>query len=260
MNSIITMKNHLYKTALFAALGLAVNPVAKAASDLEIGFNDLLGPSSAQNDYIIDLGSYTALFDNSTVTTTIDSSLFNQAFGTDANALNNVAVGAVAAGTYDANTLNGTTSGKYIYATVNPHLPGPARWNNAQAQGSITWPLGVNPSGSVDTWSFNVAQSSTVPDAFGNGVASSIGNPESNLANGILTLTLYYSTLVTGPGFHTPGAFSELGTIAINANSTGTGSDTIAFYSAIVPIPEPATYGVFAGVGLLVLGVRRQRN
>jgi hypothetical protein len=53
MNTI--MKN-FYKTALLAALGLGSVVTVQASTDLLLGFNDAAGPSSAQNDYVIDLG------------------------------------------------------------------------------------------------------------------------------------------------------------------------------------------------------------
>jgi hypothetical protein len=179
--------------------------------------------------------------------------LFTSAFGGDANDLNNVAVGAVAGGA--------TTGGSYLYATVNPGNLSGGKFTAAKNDVSSI-PTGVYAaagSATSPTWDYLVAQSPTVGDQSGNGVYSQFGvSPESSLVSGDVTLTLWGSTLATGLG-KTPTAFSELGTLTIDANSTGAGADTITFTGAdVTPAPEPTTYGIFAGVGLLGLALRRQ--
>jgi hypothetical protein len=50
------------------------------------------------------------------------------------------------------------------------------------------------------------------------------------------------------------GAFSEIGTITIDVPT-----DTVTFNGIdSAPVPEPTTYGLLAGAGLLLVGVRRQ--
>jgi hypothetical protein len=248
------MKNHLYKAALLAALGLALSPVANAA-DLYVGFNDYLGTTASGpdqgKDYVIDLGAYTDFTVNSTFSGAINSGSFTSAFSGDANALNDVAVGAVAGGA--------KSGGTYLYATGSPSTAlGATAYANAESSASSV-PTGVYAaagSASNPTWDYLVASSPVVGDESGNGVASEVGNPESYLANGDITLTLWGATKGT---FGSPTAFSELGTLAIDANSTGAGADTITFTGAdVTPAPEPTTYGIFAGVGLLGLALRRQ--
>jgi hypothetical protein len=78
-------------------------------------------------------------------------------------------------------------------------------------------------------------------------------NPEQNLSSsGIITETLYQSTEASLGA--TGGAFSEIGTITIDVPT-----DTVTFNGIdSAPVPEPTTYGLLAGAGLLLVGVRRQ--
>jgi hypothetical protein len=120
------MKN-LYKAALLAALGLASVSVAQAQSDMLLGFNDAgpnTGAASYQNDYVIDLGAISQFTVNSTYSGSIAQSTFDGAFSSDANYLNDVAVGVVAE--------NNTVSPKQIYVsgTSAPNAASTARFNN----------------------------------------------------------------------------------------------------------------------------------
>lgn len=242
------MKNHLYKAALVAALGLALSPVAKAA-DLYVGFNDLAGATG--NDYVIDLGAYTSFTTSSTVNGLISSSLFTTAFGTDANALNDVAVGAVAGG------LN-TSAQKYVYQTGNLAGTTPTGTELGESEtASSAIPTGVYgaTSGAPNyAWDYFVAQGPSTPDLSGNGVADETGNPESDLSGGIASLVLYESTEPSSGHNVTATQWTELGTLSINANS---GVDSITF-TGVNAVPEPATCGLYAAGGLLMLALRRR--
>lgn len=256
------MKNNLYKAALLVALGLAISPAAKASNDLLVGFNDAAG--NAGNDYVIDLGTYTDFTLTSTFNGSISSSVFNTAFGSDVNALNNVAVGAVAAGSYAGSSgLNGSTSGTYVFQTGSllAATPPNAQFNAAKTAITGVTVSGANteyaigtPQATTGQWDYEVAQSPTSGDVSGTGVATTTGNPESLLVNGDATLTLYYSTTISGIG-HNADAWAELGTLTIDANS---GVDTISYAGVDSSVPEPTTYGIFAGAGLLLLALRRQ--
>src|SRR5580704_4447759 len=105
--------------AFLAALCLGGVSIAQAGTDLFVGFNDAAGPISAQNDYVIDIGSWTALTNSAeTNSGSIDlmssvapmqidqptfTSTFATAFSADSSELNDVAVG-VAGGSTGGNT------------------------------------------------------------------------------------------------------------------------------------------------------------
>jgi hypothetical protein len=250
------MNKHLYKAAMLAALGLAVIPAAKAANngDLFLGFNDAAGSLSAQNDYVIDLAPYTEFTTSASLTFSINPILFTAAYNTDGNALNEVAVGAVAGGQ--------TATGNYLLQTGNlsgtpsvTHLIG-----SSAAAGTVEpgeYPSGGSPSDT--TWSYEVAVSPTINDQSGTGVASSTANPLSYLTGGNATLNLY-SDLTSGSGrSETAGAWSLLGTLTVDANSTGIGADTITF-NGVNAVPEPASYCLYGVGGLLMLALRRRSS
>jgi hypothetical protein len=74
--------------------------------------------------------------------------------------------------------------------------------------------------------------------------------PLSYLLNGDATFNLY-EALSSG----TTHTYTDIGTFNVDANN---GVDTITFTGADVAVPEPATYGIFGGIGVLLLGLRRQ--
>lgn len=244
------MKN-LYCVGLLAALGLATTTVASAqttpaAGDLLLGFNDAAGPTSAQNDYVVDLGSATQF----TTTTTVDlSSLFsattfNSAFGTDGNSLVDVAVGAVGG--------NGTGANKQFYQTlgIGSGLGSSSIATAIQYAGPT---YGEYASSTVDGWSDLVAVS---PTAIGANAAGSVStaseNPTSYLSSGIVTESLWEATL-TGSGRNAVYATEELGNLTINLNT-----DSVSF-AGVDAVPEPTTLAL-AGLGGLSMFLLRRKK
>jgi hypothetical protein len=70
------------------------------------------------------------------------------------------------------------------------------------------------------------------------------------LNNGVVseTLEMFSQSSLTGARVQT-----VLGTLLINANT-----DTITFTGAASAVPEPSTYGLVAGAGLLLVSLRNR--
>lgn len=239
------MKNS-YKAILLAALGLAAASATQAQT-VYLGLNDL---GNASSDYIISLGNVSQFTTTSSQTWTISPSLFSSAFGGDANALNDVAVGLAGGGQVSA------SSSTYVQ-TGNTALLSSGTFGSAVSDASsVGLDAGLVVSSSdANSWSTWVAQSPTVGGSHSGGsVTTASGNPMGTLSSGTLSTAVFEATLGTGRG----GTFSapvDIGTLVINANS---GVDTITFTGSAVAVPEPGTYGLLAGAGLLLVGVRRQ--
>lgn len=243
------MKN-LYRVALLAALGLGSVTVAQAQNtDLTLGFNDAGGPSAAQNDYVIDLGitGNQLAAAGYSYSTTFSASTFNSAFSADGNALNDVAAGIVG-----GNTL---VSPKQLYMTSSTapnNYTSTSLFNNSvnPAEGVTLGEYQSSSTTSTANWSQIIAASSTAPgtEVSGTSLASESGNPMGVLSSGLLTLDLFENTETSGT-HGTVAGWDEIGTVTINANN-----DTVTFAA----VPEPATYGLLAAGGLLIIAVRRQ--
>jgi hypothetical protein len=258
-NQLIKMKN-LYKAVLLAALGLASVTAAQAQSDMLLGFNDAGGDVSAdsayQNDYVIDLGAISGFTATSTYSGSINQTTFDSAFVTpDSNWASEVAVGVAAE--------NNAVSPKQIYvsSTSTPGSQSTSRFNNilSDASGIATGEYTTASGGSATTgWSYNVGVAPGNPaalngNAFGNGAVieqEGITGEEQFLSGGDATFNLY-EAVSTG----STHAFTELGTFTIDAND---GVDTISYSGINASVPEPTTYGIFAGAGLLLIALRRQ--
>ena len=241
------MKKQLLKAALLAALGMAGVTAAQAQSEMVLGFNDqnyFIPP--AGSDYTIDLGSaanFTATYSGSWG---ISSSLFSSAFGADGNALYNVAAGVV-----------GSTSSANIMQTIIGALNAPG---TSAISGSshvpATIPFGVNSYVTSPGWSASISGGPSIAPYAGTTYSSGV-NPMGYLVSGTLTEVLYSDSVIGSGRTATTTGWQELGTFVIDA-PTGGNDGTITFNGVNASVPEPATYGVLAGAGLLLLSLRRQ--
>jgi hypothetical protein len=238
-----------YKLALLAALGLATAS-ASYGQDLILGFNDAAsGISSAENDYVVDLGltgaslvaDANANSGSYTIANAFSSTTFNTAFSADGNDLNDVAagiIGASASGVYPRSL--------YLSASATPAVPSSAQFNNAA---NFSPYLGEYASTTAAGWSTEVA---TAPGVTSPGeVSVYVANPLGTLSSGVLSFNLYEENENKSGLNVTVGPWTDEGTLTINANN-----DTVTF--AVAAVPEPATYGLLAAGGLLIVAIRRQ--
>jgi hypothetical protein len=251
------------RIAVLLATGLASFTTARAsAQDLLLGFNDAAASSSsAQNDYVIDLG-YTgsglvaaANANSGTInlSSTLTPSTFNSAFeANDSSWASHVAVGVV--GSPNTSPVN------YLYLTTTGAKPPtitPGQFDNAS--GSAAGPVtGEYSSASGTTaengWTYNVATSPTQTgsDVSQTDVAAATGkNPLTLLSGGSASLTLWGISETTSGVHETVGSWVDEGTFNFNLNS-----DQITFTTSAVP--EPTTTGILAGAGLLAVLLRQQ--
>jgi hypothetical protein len=261
------MKN-LYQAALLTTLGLgSITAVRGGTTDLYIGFNDAAGPTSAQNDYVIDIGQFSSvLAAANTHGGTVDlmsanapsqinqatfTSTFGSAFSTpDSGWANNVAVGVVGGQT----TLNP----KQLWQTMPTSVTTPARISGSALSTAANQPqalvAGEYASTTTDTgWTWLVAASPTAGGAEPSGSVATTThiNPMGQLSGGTLVLNLWQDTRNSATSPQDTGWVDE-GFFTFNLNT-----DDITF-TALGVAPEPATYGTVAGGLLLALALGRQ--
>ena len=249
----------LYKAAFGAALGLVTITAAQAqpATDMFLGMTDPTLGSSA-NDYVIDLGATSQFTTTASLSWTINSTLFTQAFGLDANALTDVSAGVIGVPDLlhiyqtDAKTPDTTTVGEFNLARGIP----------AQLNAGASGAAGVYASSAAGSWSTLVAVDPTTAGSSlsGSFTGDTGNNPQEYLSAGILSGLDLYEAIQSGSGHSVVvSPWTLVGTFSVDANSNPSldaNADTITFTGTAVP--EPASFGILAGAGLLIMSLRRQ--
>jgi hypothetical protein len=274
------MKNHLYRSALVAALGLAGATAAHAQTvpntgDLVIGFTSTA--AGVTQDYFVDIGQFSALTSpNDNLSSLLSFSTLQSVFGS-ALTSGNVNVGVIGADSvngllWDTSKRN---SGPFTpdYTVANSTAPGTPTSGQLSAAQSTAGGLNVGPSGGSvgyaksnnDSWSSLIAQKpgaksdSTAYGTLGiNSFAAQVSNPMATVAadgSGGFTVNLDLygdnnNNGTTGRKFLYDGYFS------MDYNTT---SDSLSLvFDPAAAVPEPGTYGLLAGAGLLLVALRRQ--
>jgi hypothetical protein len=238
MNKLTTLK-----IALAAAALASQAAYAAPTDDLVIGFT-----GSAANEYDVIIGTATGgvVSYGGDLNSLLTSGSLNSVFG---SSLNGVSVG-IGGGSV------GSTADLYV-----TQLHGSAHPNNlslAQVQGGggdfsqvdngilFAYPTGDGTSaiygkGNIDSYSSVIAPTSSSSSLLGQ---TSINNNSAIAAN-TLQEDLWYNSKGTG--------WVLEGTFTLDVSGA---TPTLTF--ATVSVPEPTTYGIAAGLGLLVLSLRRQ--
>jgi len=249
------------KTLMLGAVGalLASQSVQAAyvANDLILGFNQ--GNGSGPNDYIVDLGNA-----NSAVGVGGSQQVTLGAFnGATFNSLYGGFSGGVTMGAAGG---QGATSGRDLYMTVlrtaniGSQFAGVAGSTAPTPVASTPMGNGVNQIATmVNGLGLSAGGSATVAQSDPNSWFNNVLDPLNantfvsktgrNPNAGDTSASILYEDLYRG----TPGAaFTYLGYFAVDS------SGLVFTPSAFVAVPEPGTYRLIAGSGLLLLTLRRQ--
>jgi hypothetical protein len=251
--------NKLTKAVLLSAAVALANQAARAQlspGDLILGFSPAATASSG-NDYVIDLGQVPTGNQVTHLGSLVDFTTFNSTF-TTANQLAQV-------GIIDGFGINGTT-GDYDIISVarvesgNPGAAGtetpPAKPSTGSRVTQAATAMSVITPGtpSITSSTSSFFQSTKVNGAtFANNLQV---DPRVSFSSTV-ALDLY-KTLRSGAASL---AYAYVGQLDIDLSSFSmTTPATVDFIPAgfVSAVPEPATFGVIAGAGLLLLSLRRQ--
>jgi len=262
------MKRFVSKTML-AAVGCALlSQAAQAApDDLVLGFT----LSGAPNDYIVNLGPGSGIGAGGGAVVDLTSGFgFSSAtlistFGSAnvANGLNMGVVGGAATG----------LPGQDLWVTqVRAGGAGNAATPGSALQGALTssgssgspFPNGVLSGTGLTAGNgttFSAADASSFTSLIYNGNPNFVGtmgglSPAGTTAGSVVYEDLYREVDQGGGRGGLQGNWAYQGYLTLDL-SGGT-SQLLTFTPAAVAVPEPSTYGLIAGAGLLVLSLRRQ--
>lgn len=263
--------NKFSKAAIVAAgLALASQSVHAGTTpgDLIIGFNGFSVSGNA-SDYIADLGAASTIIaggPNEDLSAPLASSGLTASSGLNAGVVGGFSTGSIT----KIPTLFTTTlrlgGGSYTSAGTETAPDNVSARNNMVNAAAIA--NGMTP-GSVlssDTASFSSTISlkpatdgsgnqSFVNYLYGGGASGSVNNQDSPLANfgGSSTIVEDLWENAFSSSANPNGAWTYEGDITINLS----GSTPVVTFDA-ASVPEPTTYGMIAGGGLLLLALRRQ--
>lgn len=258
------MKN-LYKFALLTALGLAsVQGVFAGANNndliLDINAND----SGGTTEFDVNLGNISTF----TPTPNYDLSSLVSGFNSYSSAtVSGLMIGVVGgqngqggiAGT--GNDIFSTTMrvGGSSYATAGTEgaptagSPGKAAIGSAGGITGTFSDYGVNTStGDSTSWTSLVAKDTTTDGTANNSFSSYLGlNPMSSITGSTITLDLWKDTVT---GSSTTSGWVYQGDLTLTLN----GSAAPSLVYDVSAVPEPTTYGMLAGAGLLLVSFRNK--
>lgn len=251
--------NNIAKISVLAIGAAMVTQALQAQSisdgDLVLGLNS----GSVSSDYVIDLGQVPATA-NTQIGGGISASTFNTTFGSAA--VNIGVVGGDVDGVIDptggettwVSSLR-TGSSVYSYGTAGTESKPSGALTASAVDGAASYAeqvsLGVTATslGNRTAWNQVIAQSPTQVGAnAGSNFANAAANPLTGLTS---SLALDIWSVTDDNGANT---WSYDGDLLVNIN----GTSASVVWDPVSAVPEPATYGLFAGGGLLALALRRQ--
>jgi hypothetical protein len=236
--------NRLAKTALVVAAGAAIMTSAQAqynSGDLVIGFHN----GSAASDVVFDLGTASSIGVGGSTTVNLNSFISSSLLTTTLGSLSQMELGVIGG--------NSDITGTFVYSTVpnHPVIANPSAANpiltTIDTAGNTIDGSGSPANSAVVLKSNPASWSSAVLPATGNTFNKTYGNPDAVTTpagfSGTVTEHLFFANAdnatVSDVGFFT---FGSDGSLSFTPTA----------------VPEPATYGLIAGAGLLVVCLRRQ--
>jgi PEP-CTERM motif len=247
--------NKFAKLAVVSAALALVAQAAQAAPD------DIIIPFSAPgvaNDYILNVGQYSAVVGAAQaasapidLSSSFSASSFSTAFsGAAAGSVTMAAIGGSTVGVGADSFLTQLRVGSPAANTAGSSLGGqttvtqPALQSTANALAT-----GLVSQGNASSWT-------TLQPTFVNGVGI---NPSAAISGTTIQEDLYQEVdafVGSGKTRHLQGTWAYEGYFSLD-----TGAGTLSFTpNDVSAVPEPTTYGVLAGAGLLALSLRRQLN
>lgn len=245
------MKNS-YKMALLAALGIVAATAAQAQSTTPdpvlLGMND----ANTANDYVLQIGTANQFTTTAVLggSLNISGNTISSVFGGDASYLNNVNVGAFGGnnGSFGDTTVLETAD----LAALQTTTPGGVS-SSASLYAAV--PLGSSAKSGSSSWDSIVEVG---PTTIGSSLEGSVSGDDTGLfmntaVSGNYSEQVYWTDPQAGQDINGNNFVTDLGTLNVNLNN-----GTWSFDGSSVAVPEPSTYGLIAGAGLLLVGVRRQ--
>jgi hypothetical protein len=246
--------NNITKMAVVSAAVVLAAQAAQAqipAGDLVLGFSSTA--AGVTQDYIVDLGALP------TTASSLGGAVNFSQFGTGgAPSIGNMNVGVLFG---KGNASTGDFAGYSVLRTGN---------NASGVQGTESTPAtlatgNVITSAALDAQSMvaglipqgnqfsMLTQSSGTAGTFANNMSA---NPLTSMPGTTISLDLFEATRLAQSGRSTPAsAFTYEGTL--NIDLTGPNA-VVDFVPVAAAVPEPSTYGLIAGAGLLLVSLRRQ--
>jgi hypothetical protein len=252
------MKKQLLKAGLVAALGLGASTAAQAQinnDDLVLGFTSPNATSigGVKSDYIIDLGQ---VLGTSPAQIPLSGSQYNDPTFT-ANLGGAVTGGSAYVGIFGAKS--GSSGDVILSSTVVPPTGSKSSYASAATfPASVT--LGLVPQTGQSVFN-NISTAPGQPGnnatSFGLYVPSPLETISSSQGTGqsLLNLEVYRATY---PLIGNASAFVDQGFISLLFSANGGIAGVAWNEPATSAVPEPSTYGLFAGAGLLLVLFRRQ--